>query len=45
LGADDISEELLHGVGAAKLLDKMDLFNELIPAILEFAPAKTMQPS
>ena len=35
LGADEVNEELLHGVGAAKLLDKMDLFNQLIPAILE----------
>ena len=38
LGADEVNEELLHGVGAAKLLDKMDLANELIPAILELAP-------
>lgn len=44
LGADDVEEELLQGVGAAKLLDKMDLFDELIPAILELAPAKTTQP-
>jgi DNA-binding NarL/FixJ family response regulator len=41
LGADDVKEELLQDIGAAKLLDKMDLFKELIPAILEFAPAKT----
>jgi len=34
-----ISEELLHGVGAAKLVDKMDLYDQLIPAIPEFAPA------
>jgi len=44
LGADEVKEELLHGIGAAKLLDKMDLSDQLIPAILEFAPAKTMQP-
>jgi len=35
LGADDVEEELLQGVGAAKLLDKMDLSDQLIPAILE----------
>jgi DNA-binding NarL/FixJ family response regulator len=35
LGADEVEQELLHGVGAAKLLDKMDLFDQLIPAILE----------
>ena len=44
LGADEVKKELLHGVGAAKLVDKMDLADQLIPAILEFAPAKTMQP-
>ena len=38
LGADDVKEELLHGVGAAKLLDKMNLSDQLIPAILELAP-------
>jgi DNA-binding NarL/FixJ family response regulator len=40
LGADDISEELLRGVGAAKLVDKMDLYDQLIPAILELAPER-----
>jgi len=35
LGVDDVEEELLRGVGAAKLLDKMHLFDQLIPAILE----------
>jgi DNA-binding NarL/FixJ family response regulator len=39
LGADDVKEELLQGVGAVKLLDKMDLYDQLIPAILELAPA------
>ncbi len=39
LGADEVNEELLHGVGAAKLLDKMDLSDQLIPAILEVALA------
>jgi hypothetical protein len=38
LGADDVEEELLQDIGAANLLDKMDLFSELIPAILELAP-------
>jgi hypothetical protein len=33
-----------NGVGAVRLLDKMELANELIPAILELAPEKTMQP-
>jgi hypothetical protein len=39
LGADDVSEEVLCGVGAAKLLDKMDLSDQFIPAILELALA------
>ena len=38
LGVDDVDEELLYGVGAAKLVDKMDLSDQLIPAILELAP-------
>jgi DNA-binding NarL/FixJ family response regulator len=45
LGADEVNEELLHGVGAVRLLDKMELANELIPAILELAPVGTTQPS
>jgi hypothetical protein len=32
---------LADSIGAAKLLDKAELANELIPAILELAPAKT----
>jgi DNA-binding NarL/FixJ family response regulator len=40
LGADEVKEELLHGIGAAKLLDKMDLADQLIPAILELAPER-----
>jgi DNA-binding NarL/FixJ family response regulator len=44
LGTDDLKEELLASVGAVRLLDKMELANELIPAILELAPEKTMQP-
>jgi chemotaxis response regulator CheB len=37
LGADEVHQELLQGLGAAKLLDKMDLSDQLIPAILELA--------
>ena|ERR1700739_2471239 len=45
LGTDDLAEEeLLDSVGAIKLLDKMDLADQLIPAILELAPTKVMQP-
>ena len=39
-----VKEELLSGVGATKLLDKAELSDELIPAILNLAPAKTRQP-
>jgi two-component system, NarL family, response regulator NreC len=39
LGTDDRTRELLDSVGAVRLLDKMELANELIPAILELAPA------
>jgi two-component system, NarL family, response regulator NreC len=39
LGADDVAQELLASVGAARVLDKMDLADQLIPAILELAPA------
>ena len=35
LGADDLKEELLDSVGAVKVLDKADLADQLIPAILE----------
>jgi len=41
LGADDVKEELLQGIGAAKLVDKMDLSQQLIPAILELAPVSS----
>jgi len=37
--------ELKNGVGAVKSLDKMDLADQLIPAILELAPAGTTQPN
>ena len=40
LGTDDLEEELLHSVGAVRLLDKAELANELIPAILELAPER-----
>ena len=39
LGTDDLKEELSDSVGAVRLLDKAELSNELIPAILELAPA------
>jgi hypothetical protein len=35
------NEELLDSVGAVRLLDKTKLSDELIPAILELAPAHT----
>src|ERR1700747_139634 len=44
LSTVDLKEELLASVGAVRLLDKMELANELIPTILELAPEKTMQP-
>ena len=40
LGADDVAEELLNSVGAVKVLDKVDLADQLIPAILELAPER-----
>ena len=36
---DDETKALADTIGAAKLLDKMELANELIPAILELATA------
>ena len=44
LGTDDRTDELLKSVGAVRMLYKMNLASELIPAILELAPARTMQP-
>ena len=38
-GTDDRPRELLDSVGAVKFLDKMDLADQLIPTILELAPA------
>jgi DNA-binding NarL/FixJ family response regulator len=38
---DDEAKELAESIGAAKLLDKMELANELIPAILELVPERT----
>ena len=38
-GTDDRTKELFDSVGAVKFLDKMELADELIPAILELAPA------
>lgn len=40
-GTDDIDEGLLDSVGAGRLLDKMDLADQLLPAILELAEART----
>jgi len=40
---DDGAKALADSIGAAKLLDKMELTNELIPAILELAEAQTSQ--
>ena len=40
-GTDDHTGKLAESVGAVKLLDKMELAQELIPAILELAPAGT----
>ena len=41
LGVDDLTEnlDLSNSVGAVKLVDKMNLSDQLIPAILELAPA------
>jgi DNA-binding NarL/FixJ family response regulator len=39
LGADDVAKEVLDSLRATKLLDKMDLAHQLVPAILELAPA------
>jgi DNA-binding NarL/FixJ family response regulator len=39
LGVDDVAEELSDNVGAVKVLDKADLADQLIPAILELAPS------
>ena len=32
---DDLDQQLLNSIGAVKLLDKMNLADQLIPAILE----------
>src|SRR5258705_11701935 len=39
LGSDDLKEELLDSVGVVRVLAQAELSNELIPAILELAPA------
>jgi len=38
---DDEAKASADSIGAAQLLDKMELANELIPAILDLAPAGT----
>ena len=40
-GKDDLKEELVSSLGAVRVLDKMELANELVPAILELSPAET----
>ena len=40
---DEYTGELAESVGAAKLLDKMDLSDQLIPAILELADVRTSE--
>ena len=37
---DDEAKELAQSIGAVKLLDKMELSETLIPAILELAPSE-----
>ena len=36
---DETAKEQAERLGAAKFIDKIDLANELIPALLQFAPA------
>ena len=36
---DEIAREQAERLGAVKFIDKIDLANELIPALLQFAPA------
>jgi DNA-binding NarL/FixJ family response regulator len=43
LGADEVEEELLQSIGAARLLDKMYLFDQLIPAVLELGDVQSSQ--
>jgi DNA-binding NarL/FixJ family response regulator len=40
LGAEGVAKEVLDSVGAVKVLDKMNLADQLIPAILELALAR-----
>ncbi len=40
LGAEDVAKEVLDSAGAVKVLDKMNLADQLIPAILELALAR-----
>ena len=37
---NDEAKELAQSIGAVKLLDKMELYETLIPAILELAPER-----
>jgi chemotaxis response regulator CheB len=36
--ADEVSKALAEAIGAEKLIDKMNIVEELVPAILELAP-------
>ena len=36
---DETAREQAERLGAVKFIDKMDLTNELIPTLLQFAPA------
>jgi DNA-binding NarL/FixJ family response regulator len=39
---DDEAKALAESIGAVELLDKMELYETLIPAILELAPPETV---
>ena len=43
LGTDGETKELAASVGAVKLLDKMYLFDQLVPAILELGEVRSSQ--
>jgi len=45
LSKDDETREVAAGIGAVKLLDKMDLSDPLIPAILELGAMQSSQPA
>jgi hypothetical protein len=45
LSKDDETREVAASIGAVKPLDKMDLSDQLIPAILELGAMQSSQPS